>query len=90
MKVSADIKPKLELESPTQRKPAPVSKPKRAVKAKAGLLQPKTEPDQEDTTSSLGQYTSQCRGANPRATEEDVKPDVRELENLLDGLNLDR
>jgi len=89
--VPADIKPKLEPESPAQEEIAPKAKSKRAVKPKAGLVQPKTEPDLETEAASSSVHSSCIQhGGSQNLAEEDIKPDVRALESLLDGLNLER
>ena len=89
--VPADIKPKLEPESPIQEKVARKTKPKLAVKPKAGVVQPKTEPDLEAEAASSSVHSSSIQHAGSRnVAEEDIKPDVRALESLLDGLNLER
>jgi len=89
--VPADIKPELEPESPIQEKVAPKRKPKRAVKPKAGLVQPKTEPDLETEAASSSVHSSCIQhGGSRNVAEEDIKPDVRALESPLDGLKLER
>lgn len=74
-----------------QPRAVPTSKPRRAVKAKVALVQPKLEPDHEaETASNSVHLSSRHHGGSQDTTEEDVKPDVRALESLLDGLNLER
>lgn len=89
--VPAEIKPKLEPESPVQERIAPKAKSRRAVKPKARLVQPKTEPDLEAEAASSSVHSSSIQHVGSRnVAEEDIKPDVRALESLLDGLNLER
>ena len=94
MKISGDVKPKLEPESPIVQQSAPIMKPKRAPRAKVAGVHPKVEPALEEAVA--GENTG-SRGEEVRAetimetsTEQDVKPDIRDLESLLGGLNLEQ
>jgi hypothetical protein len=92
MKVSEEIKPKIEPESPTVQKPEPINKSSRARKVKAVVLQPKLEPDHGavavERASSLDSRDVSENHSWNGSVEQDVKPDVRELESLLGGLDL--
>jgi hypothetical protein len=94
MKLAGDVKPKLEPESPTLSTSAPVPKSKRATKAKAPPVLPKVEPDLEkvadERRSPLGNDGTGMDAAVKEHMLQDVKPDVRELEDLLGGLNLEQ
>jgi len=92
MKVSGDVKPKLEPESPIVQQPAPIMKPTRAAKAKAGGIQPKLEPPLEEGVESIagvGSRQTRAESITEMPIEQDVKPDVQGLEDLLGGLNLE-
>jgi hypothetical protein len=94
MKISGDVKPKLEPESPIMQQSAPIMKPKRAVGAKVAGVQPKIEPALEEAVAeeNTGSGGEETRADTTMETpmEQDVKPDVRDLESLLGGLNLDQ
>jgi hypothetical protein len=94
MKISGDVKPKLEPESPIIQQSAPIMKPKRAVGAKVAGVQPKIEPSleeavAEENTGSGGEETW-AETTMETLMEQDVKPDIRRLEGLLGDLNLEQ
>jgi hypothetical protein len=94
MKISGDIKPKLEPESPIMQQSAPIVKPKRVAGAKVAGIHPKIEPAleeavAEENTGSGGEET-RAETTIETTAEQDVKPDVRHLESLLSGLNLEQ
>jgi hypothetical protein len=95
MKISGDVKPKLEPESPIMPQSAPIMKPKRAVGAKVAGVHPKIEPAleeavAEENTGSGGEET-RANTAMEIATAQDVKPeDIRGLETLLGSHNMDQ
>lgn len=94
MKISADIKPKLEPASPISPTTAPMRSPGGATRAKTVVVQPKIEPGLEDIAveDETGPASEEIRVDTALKVEvspqEDVKPDVRALESLLGGLNL--
>jgi hypothetical protein len=75
MKIGADIKPKIELESPTPRPTEFVVKPKRATKKGDALLVPKMEKEDEEVTGTPEPST----GTIDMETI-DLKPDITALE----------
>jgi hypothetical protein len=94
MKISGDVKPKLEPGSPIMQQPAPIMKPKRAAGAKVAGVHPKIEPALEE---AVAEEITGSGGEETRADttmewpmEQDVKPDIRGLESLLGGLNLEQ
>lgn len=92
MKVSGDVKPKLEPESLIVQQLAPIMKPTRAAKAKAGGIQPKLEPPLEEGVESIagvGSHQTRAESITEMPIEQDVRPDVQGLEDLLGGLNLE-
>jgi len=92
MKVSGDVKPKLEPESPTIQQSAPSMKPTRAARAKAGGIQPKLEPPLEEGLGSIagvGSHQTRAENITEMPIEQDMKPDIQSLESLLGGLNLE-
>jgi len=92
MKVSGDVKPKLELESPIVQQPAPIVKPTRAARPKAGGIQPELEPPLEEGVGSIarvGSHQTRAEHITEMPIEQDVMPDVQGLEDLLGGLNLE-
>jgi len=94
MKISGDVKPKVEPESPLPQQSAPTMKPGRATRAKEAGIQPKIEPALHETMTQgdtrLGSKGARAEINSGATTEEDVKPDVRDLESLLGGLNLEQ
>jgi len=92
MKVSGDVKPKLEPENPISQQLAPIVKPTRAARAKAGGIQPKLEPPLEEGVeriAGVGGHQTRAEDIREMPIEQDVKPDVQGLEDLLGGLNLE-
>ena len=92
MKVSGDVKPKLEPESPNIQEPAPIMKPTRAARAKAGGIQPKLEPPLEEGVESIagiGSHQIRAEHITEMPIGQDVKPNVQGLEDLLGRLNLE-
>jgi hypothetical protein len=91
MKISGEVKPKLEPQSPTTDQPAPIMDPKRAAKAKIAVVQPKIEPALEEAGGDgITGLNSQDIYRTKTSAEQDVKPDIRNLESLLGGLNLEQ
>ena len=94
IKISGDIKPKLEPESPIMQQSAPIMKARRGVGAKVAGVHPKIEPAlvepvAEENTGSGGDETrAEIIMGSP--IEQDVKPDIQDLESLLGGLNLEQ
>ena len=92
MKIVGDVKPKLEPDSPTTERTTTAEDPKRAMQAKGP--QPKVEPDLEG--AGIGEdCQEESVAARPKAAlqgsiNKDVRPDVRALESLLGGLNLEQ
>jgi hypothetical protein len=94
MKISGDVKPKIEPESPIVQHSAPIMKPGRAAGAKVAGIHPKIERAlekavAEENTGSGGEETM-VETTMETTTEQDVKPDVRHMESLLGGLNLEQ
>jgi len=92
MKVSGDVKLKLEPESPISQQPAPIMKPTRGARAKARGIQLKLEPPPEEGVENItgvGTHQTRAEDITHLPFEQDVKPDVQGLEDLLGGLNLE-
>ena len=92
MKVSGDVKLKLEPESPISQQPAPIMKPARGARAKAGGIQRKLEPSPEEGVESIagvGSHHTRAVDMTEMPIEQDVKPDIQGLQDLLGGLNLE-
>jgi hypothetical protein len=65
--------------------------PKRAAKAKIAVVQPKIEPALEEAGGDgITGLNSQDIYRTKTSAEQDVKPDIRNLESLLGGLNLEQ
>jgi hypothetical protein len=90
MKISGDIKPKLELQSPTTDQPAPIIEPKPAAKARIAVVQPKIEPALEVVGDGITGLGGEEMLTTRTPAMQDVKPDIRDLESLLGGLNLEQ
>jgi hypothetical protein len=92
MKISGDVKPKIEPERPIVQHSAPIMKPGRAAGAKDSGIHPKIERALEEAVAeeNNGSGGGETRTGTTIETtaEEDVKPDVRHLDSLLGGLNL--
>ena len=92
LKISSDIKPKVEPESPSVKNTMPIVT-LRATKSKASV-QPKVEPDLDEAvaegSSELGAGAAATALKTGKSAGKDVKPDITALESLLDGLNLEQ
>jgi hypothetical protein len=94
MKISGDVKPKLEPESPIMQQSAPIMKPERATGAKVAGVQPKIEPALKEAVAEeiAGSGGEETRAKTIMETPmgQDVKPDIRDFEGLLGGLILEQ
>jgi hypothetical protein len=84
MKIGADIKPKIEPESPTPRQTEPVVKPKPATKKGGALLVPKMEQEDNEVTR-----TPEPSTGTSDMDSIDKKPDIRALGGLLSSMELE-
>jgi len=92
LKISSDIKPKLEPESPSVDRMMPIVALKTTTTKPS--VQPKVEPDSNEAvaegSSELGARAAATALKTGESAGKDVKPDITALESLLDGLNLEQ